>query len=100
MSTEQSSEWGDLPIFINDNWRVTDEDIEAWSDILAMRDMVTEIIDALDDEFAHDVLGGGESDDGRGMLEFEIEIYLEPWPADVAGMLLGQWRLQRDAVSA
>lgn len=32
-----------------------------------------------------------------GLVEFDIDVYLEPWPADKAGELIEAWRQERAA---
>ncbi len=85
--------WSELPLFTHDRWIVTDDDTQAWGDIIYMRGLVEDIQAELRSaDQAHDVLGGGERD-GRGLIEFDIELYLEPWPVhDPAADLIAAWR--------
>lgn len=88
MSTSESianhhRRWSDLPLFTRHQWVASDEDIAAWSDILYMRGLVDAIEDthALRPEHLK-----------RGLVEFDVETYLEPWPHDRASDLLAAWR--------
>jgi hypothetical protein len=77
-------QWSQLPLFTNEQWVVTDADIEAWNDIVYMRTLVEDL--------------RATCADRKGMIpapviEFEIDIYLEPWPSgDRAEELLTAWR--------
>lgn len=84
--------WSDLPLFTTQRWVVTDEDIEAWNDLTYMRGILDTVMRSTPSpESIHDILGGSERD-GRGLIEFDIDLYLEPWPVDQAAELLAEWR--------
>ena len=51
---------------------------------------------ALLHHLADQVLAAGPTD-LTGMVEFDIDVYLEPWPADRAGELIEAWRAERAA---
>lgn len=98
MSTPDSivahhEKWDDLPLFPQGQWVATDEDIAAWNDIVYMRTLVESLLSELDTPAdTHDALGGFERD-GRGLIESDIDIHIEPWTdADRAGDMLAAWR--------
>lgn len=86
---QHHQKWSELPLFTPTQWVVTDEDITAWSDILYMRTLVDEIEDYVgpDPDDLHDV------EPARGSIEFDVDLYLEPWPSDYAADQLVAWKL-------
>lgn len=91
--------WSDLPLFPEGQWVVSQDDIDAWNDLTYLRDLVDTILRELDTpEQTRQVLAGpptadGGGHDGRGCIEFDIDTYLEPWPAiDRAADMLTAWR--------
>lgn len=91
------AKWSDLPLFPPGQWVVTQDDIDAWNDLAYLRDLVDTIIREVDTpEQVHDILTGGEREDYgvvRGLIEFDIDLYLEPWPdIDRAADMLQAWR--------
>lgn len=78
--------WSELPLFTVHQWVASDEDIAAWSEILHLRTLVDQIEDLLDLNPARQILA-------QGLIEFDIDLYLEPWPdIDRAADLLAAWR--------
>ena len=95
--TNIDEKWSDLPLL---QWPavMTDDDVEAWGDLIYMRGLVADLIDALDDglvEHTFDALATAIELIDAPSAEYDIDIYLPPWPHDRAADMLAAWRLQR-----
>lgn len=74
--------WAALPAFPAWPYVMGDADVEAWGDILYMRGLVDAITDVCADTGTR----------LHGSIEFDIDLYLEPWPTDPAEQLLATWK--------
>ncbi len=88
-----------LPEFPAWPYVMTDDDVQAWGDILYMRALVEAIEALVTPTAAHDVLAGFERD-GRGLVDADADIHLGDWPADRAAEQLAAWRTEAEAVAA
>jgi hypothetical protein len=91
--------WDALPAFPAWPYVMTDDDVQAWGDLLYMRGLVDAIEGACDDLMtstsAIDRLWAEHvCDNPLRSFEFDVDVYLEPWPADEAENLLAAWREQ------
>ncbi|AGI12990.1 hypothetical protein PBI_BUTTERS_43 [Mycobacterium phage Butters] len=95
---EHHKKWAALPPFPAWPYVTTDENVQAWGDILYMRGLADAIEALVTPTAAHDVLAGFERD-GRGLIDADAEIHLDvQWPADLAAELIDAWR--NEAVAA
>lgn len=88
-------DWSDLALFPAGQWVTTDDDIQAWNDILHMRALVDELLDTLDTaltDHTFDALATTAELIEEPSVEFDIDLYLEPWPRDRAADMLTAWR--------
>lgn len=80
--------WSELPLFAHDRWVVTDEDCQAWGDIIYMRSLVEDLV-------AEAKAAGRVPTAPGGLIEFDTDLYLEPWPEfDPVAALLAAWRAE------
>lgn len=88
--------WSELPLFTVHQWVASDEDIAAWSEILHLRTLVDQILTNHADvvwPFSEYVRNPARQILAQGLIEFDIDLYLEPWPdIDRAADLLAAWR--------
>ena len=96
ISIEPREKWSELPLL---QWPavMTDEDVDAWGDILYMRGLVDELIDTLDAAFTDhtfDTEATLAELIGAPSIEYDVDRYLEPWPHDRAADMLAAWRNQ------
>lgn len=87
-----SEKWSELPLFTARQWVVTEDDIAAWNDLTYMRTLVDDI-EAL-------CWATNATPECGPSAEFDVDIYLAPWPDDQAAEALATWRAERDAVAA
>jgi hypothetical protein len=81
-----SGHWSELPEVTVPSAAVDDTDVEHWSDMRYMQELVDEIATV-----CHTTRGRITD---QGLAEFDVDIYLAPWPADQAELLLAAWREQ------
>lgn len=80
--------WSTLPAFPQWPYVMTDDDVSAWSDILYLRGLADAICGTrLPDAATAEVL----ADRGRS-LEYDVHIFIAPWPMDRAEQLLNDWK--------
>jgi hypothetical protein len=84
--TEHHRKWEALPAFPDYPYVMTDDDVNAWSDLLYMRSLVNDIVDMISVDGARIA--------PAGWVEFDVDLYLDPWPNDVAGMLIESWKAE------
>jgi len=77
--------WAALPAFPAWPYVMSDSDVEAWSDVLYMRGLVNDIVDMC-------AIDGARIRATAHSIEFDIDLYLDPWPNDVAGQLIDSWK--------
>lgn len=70
---------------------MTDDDATAWGDILYMRGLVDDIEDTCAIDGAR-IPATARELRGDYSIEFDIDLYLDPWPNDVAGLLINSWK--------
>lgn len=88
--------WEALPLFPQGQWVASPDDVEAWSDLMHMRDLADEIEDRmtplLDSANVGDQFAAARQ--VRAAEQFpHIELsFSEPWPHDHAADMLAVWR--------
>lgn len=88
MAHNSLQDWPELPLFTAREWVVTDDDIEAWQDIYYMRGLVDSILILCSHTGHTPELGPPE-------VEFDSQVYLEPWTDDdPAAAALDTWATQ------
>jgi hypothetical protein len=75
--------WSALPAFPAWPHVMTDDDVQAWGDVLYVRGLADAFLDACRTTGALPM---------PHTVEFDIDLYLEPWPADHAAQLLDAWK--------
>lgn len=83
--TEHHRKWEALPAFPDYPYVMTDDDVNAWSDLLYMRGIVNDIVDMC-------AIDGARARGDYRSVEFDVDMYLDPWPHDVAGQLIDSWK--------
>jgi hypothetical protein len=82
-----NQKWDALPAFPAWPYVMTDDDVDAWGDLLYLRGLVDAVVDICARTGARI-----PATDHRS-VEFDIDTYLEPWPtADAAAELLADWK--------
>jgi hypothetical protein len=86
--------WRALPAFPAWPYVMTDDDVNAWGDMIYMRGMVDEIAGTCARTSARIPATAREMRGDFCSVEFDIDLYLDPWPVDQAEKLLSAWREQ------
>lgn len=97
---EHHKKWEALPLFPQGQWVASPDDVEAWSDLMYMRDLADEIDDQAT-RLAADPIGVHQVQLARLHSQVEVDVLattpvpagmFDPWPTDLSNGLLAAWR--------
>jgi hypothetical protein len=100
-----SGHWSELPEVTVPSAAATDDDVEHWSDMRYMQELVDEIADAymqfvkrIDDQPTVTDLSWALYLSNNAKMFPHLDLaFSEPWPVDEAGLLLAAWRQEMAA---
>lgn len=108
--TAHSAKWGDLPLFPDGRWVASDDDVDAWGDLIYMRALADELenraVELAEHPCGVHIVQMIRLHDAADMVHvatalMTVPITLtDPWPVDRAAELLAAWRAESKVVAA